>query len=322
MADLPSLLTCLLRTPGDDVLWLAVADCLEEGGEPLRAELVRLNRRLREMEEDDERWRAEGRVRELVNGGVVPCVPELANSVEMRFALIPAGTFWMGSPRGEPHRNTDEGPRHLVTLTRSYCLGVAPVTRGQYAAVTGVRRGRSSPRGAAKVRKGTAGALPVGNVSWDEAVAFCEAMSALKEEKEAGRVYRLPTEAEWEHACRAGMRSGAFFFGDELDTRQANIREERLRRGSAAGEHLPNAWGLYDMHGNVWEWTATRYGPYPAGPVTDPAGPDTGTLWVYRGGSWKYEQWTSRAAYRVNFQPTTRFEDVGFRVAVNWEGTG
>src|SRR5437868_5833467 len=108
MTDLRSLLSCLVETPEDDLLWLAVADRLEEQGETPRAELLRLHRRLRGMEESPERWASEDRVRELVNGGVRPCVPEMVNSIGMCFVLVPAGTFWMGSPEDEKGRHKNE----------------------------------------------------------------------------------------------------------------------------------------------------------------------------------------------------------------------
>src|SRR5262245_7041571 len=127
MTELDRLLSCLAQTPEDDTLWLAVADRLEEDGQDARAESLRLSRRLRGMAEDDERWRAEERVRDLIAGGVRPCVPEITNSIEMRFALIPAGTFWVGSPEDEAGRSDDE-KRHLVTLMRPFWMGVFPVT--------------------------------------------------------------------------------------------------------------------------------------------------------------------------------------------------
>src|SRR5262249_5007346 len=137
--------------------------------------------------------------------------------------------------------------------------------------------------------------FPVENVSWHDAVAFCRKLSEREEEQKAGRVYHLPTEAEWEYACRGGARS-PFHYGNALSSTQANFHGDyaygnaakgpSLERTTSVGSYDANAFGLYDMRGNVWEWCADWYGPYPAKPVQDPTGPATGAHRVVRGGSW------------------------------------
>ena len=324
MTDLASLLSCLHHTPEDDVLWLAVADRLEEQGETDRAELLRLSRRLRGMAEDGERWAMEGRVRGLVNGGVRPCVPEIVNSIGMRFALIPPGTFWMGSPEDEADRSGDETDRsgdetqHEVTLTRPFWMGVSPVTQSQYEAVTGKNPSYFSKKGAGKaeVRKMDTGAFPVETVSWQDAVEFCEKLSALAEEKEGKRLYRLPGEAEWEYSCRGGLASKPFHFGDTLDKTLANFQVSGLQRTSAVGSYPPNAFGLQDMHGNVWEWCQDWYGDYPTGPAVDPTGPDEGAYRVFRGGGWGNDSGFCRSACRGGSGPSDRGDGLGFRAAL------
>ncbi len=313
MTDLASLLSCLHRTPGDDLLWLAVADRLEEDGQADRAELIRLSRRLRGMPEEDKRWRMETRVRGLIAGGVRPCVPEVVNSVGMRFALIPAGTFWMGSPEDEEGRSSWE-VRHLVTLTRAFWLGVHPVTQAQYEAVIGDNPSyfRKKGGGKAKVKKMDTGSLPVEQVSWEDATAFC---AALERKEGLGRVYRLPTEAEWEYSCRGGLASKPFHFGDTLDKNQANFHDSGLGRTSAVGSYPPNAFGLHEMHGNVWEWCADWYGDYPSDPQIDPTGPGEGSSRVLRGGGWSFGSRYCRSAFRDGDAPTDRGSRLGFRVA-------
>ena len=168
---------------------------------------------------------------------------------------------------------------------------------------------------------------PVEQVSWEDAVEFCQRLSALPEEKKAGRVYRLPTEAEWEYACRAGTKT-AYSFGSQLNGRQANcdgtvpygtdMKGPYLKEKSAVGTYPANAWGLYDMHGNVWEWCSDRYGAYPAGSVTDPSGPATGSFRVIRGGCWADDAVDCRSAFRLRRGPSDRIiGGLGFRVALS-----
>jgi len=232
-----------------------------------------------------------------------------SNSIGMKFALIQPGEFLMGSPANEADRDTDE-TQHRVRLTKPFFMGTTEVTQGQWRAVMG---------NAPSHFKGDD--LPVENVSWDEAVEFCRKLSAKE-----GKRYRLPTEAEWEYACRAGTTT-PFHTGDTISTDQANYngnytygsgrkgayRETTTRVGSFAA----NAWGLYDMHGNVWEWCADWKGDYPAGESIDPKGPNEATGRVLRGGSWYNRPQGCRSAYRYFFAPGYRYYGIGFRVSLD-----
>ncbi|MBY0230782.1 MAG: SUMF1/EgtB/PvdO family nonheme iron enzyme [Gemmataceae bacterium] len=313
-AELSMLLKSLQRTPHDDLLWLAVADRLEEIGEPLRAELLRTNRRLGAMKKG--RAAAERRIRRLLLEGVRPCMPEAVNSLGMRFVLVPAGTFLMGTAGNRGDR--DERPRHEVEIERPFWLGVFPVTQDEYRRQTGRDPSYFSSEGSgrADVRGVDTSAFPVESVSWEECVAFCEELSALPAENAAGRVYGLPTEAEWEYACRAGLRSGQYAYGDELPPELANTSESGLNRPCPVGQYPPNAWGLHDIHGNIWEWCHDWYGErwYPESPRASPTGPVEGTYRVLRGGSWGYEPRLCRTAYRVRSAPTGSGSQCGFRL--------
>ena len=201
----------LRAEPNDETTWLALADWLEEDGQTDRAELVRLVRRLRTlpvMEVTPERAEMEARVAGLLNAGVRPVVPEAVNSIGMRLALIPPGRFRMGSPSGENERGGDE-EAHEVELTRPFYLGVFPVTQGQWLGVMGGNPSYFCAAGEGKeaVKGLDTGDFPVEQVSWEDAQAFLRKLAALPQEKEAGWSYRLPSEAEWEYACRGGASS-------------------------------------------------------------------------------------------------------------------
>ena len=224
---------------------------------------------------------------------------EFNNSIGMKFVWIPPGTFLMGSPPDEPGRRNDE-TQHRVTLTKGFYIGVHQVTQAQWHKV--LRRDPSYSKGAN---------LPVESISWDECREFCEALG-----KSDGKKYRLPTEAEWEYACRAGSTT-PFHFGD--DSKQlgayAWYSDNTGPRTNPVGVKPPNAWGLYDMHGNVWEWCADWHGPYPEGDSTDPQGPDAGEARVLRGGSWKNSPWECRSAYRHDARSFKKYHGcVGCRV--------
>ena len=190
-------------------------------------------------------------------------VQVISNSVEMKLARIPAGTFMMGSPRNEAERDRRE-TRHEVTITRSFNIGIYEVTQAEY---TKVMTGTPDFRNRAAFSAGRGGGPnhPMENVEWKNAVAFCKRLSALPREKAAGRKYRLPTEAEWELACRAGGQT-AFHTGDSISSAQANFNGNYpygnattgryLRKTAKVGSYKPNAFGLHDMHGNVAEWCA------------------------------------------------------------------
>jgi formylglycine-generating enzyme required for sulfatase activity len=163
---------------------------------------------------------------------------------------------------------------------------------------------------------------PVEQVSWEDAVEFCRKLSELSAEKAAGNVYRLPTEAQWEYACRAGTTTQFSFGDDESDLGDyAWYRENSASKAHPVGGKQPNAWGLYDMHGNVWEWCQDWYDDYPSGAVTDPTGPADGSGRVIRGGGWDFIAEICRSAYRSGFGPSFRsLSDCGFRVCLSPSG--
>jgi formylglycine-generating enzyme required for sulfatase activity len=256
---------------------------------------------------------------------------ELRGGESLTVVLIPPGTFRMGSPADEKDRNPwekafDAEAAHPVILTRPFYLGKFAVTQGQYEAVLGKEINRSyfSPRGggADKVKGEPTGRFPVDSVSWGDAVRFCEMLS----KRVWGKV-ALPTEAEWEWACRAGTDS-PFHFGTQLNGTQANcdgttpygtdVRGPYLGRTCAVGSYPPNAWGLHDVHGNVFEWCRDRYGPYADLAETDPErtepGPAAGR--VLRGGSWYGFARFCRAGARRWSAPSDARYLVGFRVAI------
>ena len=241
---------------------------------------------------------------------------EITNSIGMKLVLIPKGTFMMGSPQSEQGRIENEN-QHEVTISKDYYLGVYEVTQAQYQKVMG--KNPSHFQGA-KVRNENAD-LPVEQVSWDDAVEFCKKLSELPDEKKAGRVYRLPTEAEWEYACRAGSKT-AYSFDDEegLLPEYGWFSSNSSRRTHTVGLLEPNAWGLHDMHGNVWEWCSDWYEEYPKGAVSDPTGPKEGSFRVLRGGCWDDQAANCRSAIRHGFTPDRRFNFLGFRVALSPSG--
>ncbi|MBC8328931.1 MAG: formylglycine-generating enzyme family protein [Planctomycetes bacterium] len=209
----------------------------------------------------------------------------------------------MGSPSGESARASDE-TQHRVTLTKAFYLGETEVTQAQWKKAMG---------NAPSNFKGDD--LPVERVSWDDCQEFL---------RKAGEGYRLPTEAEWEYACRAGTTT-PFSFGATISTDQANYDGNYTygsgRKGvyrqktTPVGSFPANAWGFHDMHGNVWEWCQDRYGAYPSGPVTDPKGPSSGDSVVLRGGSWPYFPRYCRSASRFRLLPDLQYYFVGFRAA-------
>ena len=243
-------------------------------------------------------------------------LPRITNSIEMKLVLIPKGTFMMGSPESEEGRNQDE-TQHEVTISKDYYLGVYEVTQGQYEKVIG----KNPSRLQRDIVGNENSNLPVENVSWHDAVEFCKKLSDLPEEKKAGRVYRLPTEAQWEYACRAGSKT-AYSFDDEEGllpehgwfNRNSDFRKRKV------GLLEPNAWGLYDMHGNVNEWCSDWYGEYPNGAVSDPVGPRKGSGRVGRGGSCVGGAAGCRSAHRDGYDPSLRFFADGFRVALSPSG--
>jgi formylglycine-generating enzyme required for sulfatase activity/predicted Ser/Thr protein kinase len=259
----------------------------------------------------------------------------IVNSIGMKFVLIPAGRFLMGSPPTETERAADEDPQHEVILTRPFYLGVFQVTQHEYEQVTGQLPSHFSTHGDGqdKMRDLDPHRFPVEQVSWEDAVAFCRMLSDLTQERRRGRIYRLPTEAEWEYACRGGaMGSEPFHFGTSLASSQANFNGNHpyggapqgpyLERTTTVGSYPANGFGLFDMHGNVWEWCLDWYGEYPrqAGPLRDPVGPRNGLRRVMRGGAWNYTGKSCRSAVRNGLIPGNRYKMVGFRVVLLVEG--
>jgi formylglycine-generating enzyme required for sulfatase activity len=261
----------------------------------------------------------------------------LTNSIGMKLAPIPAGKFLMGSPATEKDRDAME-QQHEVEITRPFYMGVYEVTQSEYTKVMG------KPRNAgAHFHQGNGGGPdhPMEQVRWTQAVEFCNRLSALAEEKREGRRYRLPTEAEWEYACRADTRT-AFHCGDTLSSNDANFngdfpyggadRGPYLRKTARVGSYKPNAWGLYNMHGNVAEWCSDWYDPdyYKNSPRKDPPGPEKGVLptdynnfyRVIRGGCWLDEARGCRSAYRFRAMPHEPYRLIGFRVVCEVSGEG
>lgn len=331
MDDGNLLLSALRARPADDLAWLAFADWIEEQGQPAAAELSRLVTLVRQERNAGSRLRHERQIRELIVSGVRPIVPTVTNSLGMTFALIPPGTSLMGSPLDEEGRFPDETPLHSVTLTRGYYLGAHPVTQAQYRAVMGgnpsyfVKGGEES----AVIGDQDADSFPVESMTWRDTVEFCRKLGSRNAERRAKRSYRLPTEAEWERACRGGIYTPTpWYFGNDLSPQQArhNFEEELVRKGleppfayqpcpAPVGSYPPNAYGLFDMHGNVWEfcsdWFDADY--YQRDDSVDPTGPDDGESHVLRGGSWYSQPTVCRTACR---NPVANHNTGGFRVVL------
>ena len=243
---------------------------------------------------------------------VVPL--NIGGGEKMEFVRIPKGTFMMGAPAGEKNADDDEKPQRCVEITRDFYLGKYEVTRGQYLAMTGQNSGSEDDR------------LPIVNVSWDSAAGFCWTQSGWVKRK-----LELPTEAQWEYACRAGTTT-PFHFGSKLNGDLANcngdepygaeVKGTNKGKPVAVGSYLANPWGLHDMHGNVWEWCRDYYGPYDK--VVDLKDPFQARKQsefdvVLRGGSWSSIARKCRAAHRYGCAPDFRYHNIGFRVCLRLE---
>jgi sulfatase modifying factor 1 len=236
-------------------------------------------------------------------------LPSITNTIGMTFNKIPAGTFTMGSPATETDRQDNE-TQHPVTITKPFYMQTTEVTQGQWKEVMGTEPWK----GEQYVKEGPNNAATY--VSWDDAVAFCKKLS----EKES-KTYRLPTEAEWEYACRAGTETTWNFGDDEKALGDyAWYRENAWDIGEAyahqVGLKKPNAFGLYDMHGNVFEWCHDYYGEdyYKQSPAKDPTGPTSGSSRVLRGGSWGLDSRVTRSAFRLRSVAGVRSHHYGFRL--------
>ncbi|MCC5897356.1 MAG: formylglycine-generating enzyme family protein [Phormidium sp. BM_Day4_Bin.17] len=252
----------------------------------------------------------------------------LGNGADLEMVLVPGGEFWMGSPEDELDRYDDEGPRHRVRVP-TFLMGKYPVTQAQWRAVAALPQVEQALKPDPSRFKGAN--RPVEQVSWDDAVEFCRRLS-----QHSGRNYRLPSEAEWEYACRAGT-STPFHFGETITTDLANYRgtdnKERDWSGSygpgpkgeyreqttEVGSFLANGFGLYDMHGNVWEWCADDWHDNYEGAPNDASAwvneNRTETQKVLRGGSWYNNPRICRSAIRNSNSPDFADNSFGFRVA-------
>jgi uncharacterized protein (TIGR02996 family) len=312
-AAMEDLLTQAIRAdPRDATAWLALADWLEEDGQADRAELLRLRESLRTCIDVPDRPALEAHMRELLRAGARPPVASwpvaLDRDVTLPLALIPAGVFLMGSPSAEPSRFGSESPRHPVTISQPFYLGVYPVTQPQWRAL--MRHNPSTHPG---------DDLPVETVNWHECVSFCARLGELLD-----RPCRLPFEAEWEYACRAGTTT-AYHTGDGPEAMKlaGYCRPTEQPRADSGprpvGQYLPNAFGLYDVHGNVREWCQDGLRRYSRRARVDPRGQDRGDDRVVRGGSWYYGPEDSRSASRYSRPADYRLDYYGFRVVIECE---
>jgi uncharacterized protein (TIGR02996 family) len=316
MMTIEQMLLCsLARDPGDDAAWLALSDHLEETGDE-RGEATRLSLWLRRRLNDPRQGAWQERSLELLNRGVRVGLPHreivLPGGIALSLVLVPPGSFFMGQEEGYAERDDDETPRHRVTLTRGFWLGIYPVTQAQWCALLPALEFQfPGPR------------LPVEEVKWFEAQQFCRRLA-----EHTNLPFRLPSEAEWEYACRAGG-SAAFAFGPTLSSDQANFDANYVfggaprgiyrERTTPVGTFPANAWGLHDLHGNVLEWCQDWYSSdyYQHSPEHDPPGPLEGEFRVVRGGSWYFGARPARSAYRFWMDPEQRDDDLGFRVALS-----
>ncbi len=263
---------------------------------------------------------------------------DIGNGVKLDMMLIPAGEFMMGSPSSEAERYEDEGPQHRVRISKPFRVGKFQVTQAQWRAVMGNNPSHFQAKadssgvlqsiarafsGSTPPKPADFGNHPVERVSWDDCKEFCVNLS-----RQLGREIQLLTEAQWEYACRAGTVT-PFHFGPTISTNQANYdgnhtyangsKGEYRQKTTPVGSFPANGWGLHDMHGNVWEWCASWFGPYEAGDKVDPTDSGSGTDRVLRGGSWFNLPRHCRSAYRCRGTPDYRNNSIGFRVASGTE---
>ncbi|MBW1902000.1 MAG: formylglycine-generating enzyme family protein [Deltaproteobacteria bacterium] len=229
-------------------------------------------------------------------------------SVNYKMIHVPPRTFLMGSPSTEKGRYDDE-EQHPVTLTNGFYIGVTEVTQGQWKKIMGNNPSHFKECG---------DNCPVEQVTW----SMCREFIMTLNRKEKTRRYRLPTEAEWEYACRAGS-SLAFANGDITEIKcghDPNLDKIGWYCGNTGvktqevAKKIPNPWGLYDMHGNAWEWCQDRYDRYRPGHTVDPEGPDSGASRIFRGGGWGLSSRTCRSAFRDKYDPTLKCRFLGFRL--------
>jgi uncharacterized protein (TIGR02996 family) len=314
----------IVANPTESSLWLILADWLEDRDDP-RSELVRLSWGLRQERDHPDFEVRQARLQELLAGGMLPPVP-VRTLEDFTFAWIPPGSFCIGSPVGEARRFENESQRE-VTLTRGFWMGVHEVTQGQWQRIIGTtpayfsRTGRYADR-VKKISAASLASFPIENVSWDEMQTFLARLG-----EQLGQQFRLPTEAEWEYACRAGTTS-TFHFGPALNGRQArcNGREPygtkktgpAPGRPAPVGSYPPNAFGLYDMHGNVYELCQDMYEEDPTllGSIDPVWTEGDAERRVLRGGCWQDAAWGCRAAFRYGVSTDEQVGFNGFRVVL------
>lgn len=247
----------------------------------------------------------------------------LHKDITIDFMLIPAGSFHMGSPETEKSSWGDEEPLHYVKISKPFYIGRYEVTQSQYNEVMSIQKPSQPPEIAWRLPKFRGGNdLPMERVTWLECVYFTQTLS-----KQFNEVFRLPTEAEWEYACRAGTTT-PFYTGETISAEQANYKASKVYGNGSQGYYVgmttkigsypPNAFGLYDMHGNVSEWCSDWYGSgyYTDSPTTDPKGPFSGKYRVIRGGAWDEKPKYLRSAYRYDEGEYYYSSEIGFRVVL------
>lgn len=325
------LLAGIVAHPEEMDRWLVLADWLEDQGDP-RAELARLRHRLHTEPDHPEADARRARQLALLDAGLAPVVPTWTNPLGMPFALVLPGTFRMGSPETEADRYDGEVP-HPVTLTAPFYLGVYPVTVGEFAAfvaATGYQTEAETDGGAwgyaedwckkdAALSWRTPGfeqtdRHPVVCVTWNDAQALTAWLNQVEEGGDL--VYALPTEAQWEYACRAGSAT-AYWWGDD-PTRLGDYAWFADNSGEATHPvetKKPNPWGLYHLHGLVSEWCNDVWDDYPFTAVTDPQGAPDGSDRLNRGGDWIESAQYCRAASRRGSDPRDRYDCLGLRLA-------
>lgn len=238
----------------------------------------------------------------MASAGLRAAEPRIeTNVIGMKLVALAPGTFTMGSPASEAGRKASETP-HAVTIAQPFFLGQYEVTQAEYEGVMG---GNPSKKVGAQ--------RPVDHISWHDAVAFCAKLSEMDPKFN----YRLPTEAEWEYACRAGTET-RYYWGDDPELKHigshAFFKENAGGETHPVGQKQPNGWGLYDMNGNVWEWCADWMAPYDVTATADPQGPESGEQKVCRGGCWAYDAMRCRSAERNEAPADSVHVNLGMRV--------
>lgn len=283
-------------------------------GRPAAAQ-ERLNRPANSPRDDSERAAVASAPPNEIDASWV----RVTNSIGMELVAVPPGEFLMGSLPENPYAGYDEQPQHRVVIPHGLLVGRFEVTQAEYERIMGTNPSyfREGGAGGVLVDGMETGRLPVEQVPWYEAVAFCQKLSELPDERAAGRVYRLPTEAEWEYVCRAGSGTNWSFGSDAW-----RLGDYAWSSGNAAdrthrvGRKSPNPFGVHDMHGNVWEWCSDWYFDryYRESPVDNPTGPPSGFARVVRGGGWLLGAENCRSAARDRGDPSGRYGIIGFRV--------